>query len=74
MKFPKKKDDSNEEDKVVFHKDYMANKEKSDFSNINQKGNNFSNNNQGLRNFTQDEIKIPRFLLDEERTEKRTAN
>ena len=74
MKLSKNKDESIEKDKVVFFKDYMVNKEKSDFSNINQKGNNYSNNNQGLRNFTQDEIKIPKFLLDEERTEKRTAN
>ena len=52
----------------------MANKEKTNFLIDDQKGKNIINNNQGLRGNFQDEIKIPKFLLDEERTEKRTAN
>ena len=39
-----------------------------------QKGNNFIHNNQGLRNNNKDEIKIPKFLLDEEKTDKRITN
>ena len=52
MKFSKKKDESNEKDKVVFYKDFMAGKEKTNFSISNHQVNNFTNNNQGLRNFT----------------------
>ena len=50
----------------------LENKEKS--KEDNQKGNNFINNNQGLRNANKDEIKIPKFLLDEEKTDKRITN
>ena len=45
MKFSKKKDESSAKDKVIFYKDYMADKEKTNFSISNQQGNNFINNN-----------------------------
>ena len=75
MKFLNKKEGSTGTEKVVFYKDYMANLEKKEKSEEDiQKGNNFIHNNQGLRNNNKDEIKIPKFLLDEEKTDKRITN
>ena len=45
MKYSKKKTGQNGKEEVLYYKDYMASKEKTNFSNNDEKGNNNLNNN-----------------------------